>query len=107
MHFINKVKQSRGEEMIGEIGHLHSKRLSMMSSSAAQFGVRSDDMRVNQLLRSQEVVRPMVEDEFVYAVCRNSTIFYNPYDLRIVKRAAVPKDVIFYTVTRDNVMMVS
>ena len=40
MHFIKSVKYQRGEEVIGELNHLHSQRLAAMNRNAARYGVR-------------------------------------------------------------------
>ena len=69
---------------------------------------RSDDIALKSLLKREvpEDMSSIGPDDFVYGVCRNTSCYYNPYDLKIVKKAAIPSDAIFYTITHDNVMMV-
>ena len=71
---------------------------------------RNDDIVLKSLLKHdtpQNVSTMIGKDDFIYGICRGACSYYNPYDLRRVKRAAIPPDAIFYTITHDNVMMVS
>ena len=70
---------------------------------------RNDDIVLKSLLKREvsDDLSSIGKDDFVYGVCRNACSYYNPYDLRMVKKAAIPADAIFYTITHDNVMMVT
>ncbi|KAL5256854.1 hypothetical protein ACHWQZ_G011949 [Mnemiopsis leidyi] len=110
MHFIKAIKYQRGEEVIGELNHLHSQRLAAMNKNAAKYGVRNDDIVLKSLLKHdspKDMSIVIGKDDFIYGICRGACSYYNPYDLRRVKRAAIPPNAIFYTITHDNVMMVS
>lgn len=70
---------------------------------------RNDDILLKSLLKHEPVdldELALGADEFVYGICRDRSPFYNPYDLKIVRKAAIPEGCIFYTITHDNIMMV-